>query len=105
MTATYKDEITYNQVIDECFCNKCNKSMKKYSDFYGMIEYEHCGSYGSNPLNDQVSYIFSLCENCLAEMFLEFKTPPKIFDRHDRSATWKDESDNIKYNIIKNVLE
>ncbi len=113
MTATYKEikVVSIKKEIDECLCNKCARALRKNPNagLYGLIEHTYSGHYGSNPLNDLTDYTFSLCEFCLADMFLEFKLPPKILDRLNRDhldpeITWEEESSYIKNNIIKNVI-
>jgi len=58
--------------VDDILCNKCGKSLKGECDFEGLIEAEAVGGYGS-ILGDMCKYKFSLCENCLKELFENFK--------------------------------
>lgn len=44
-------------------------------DFYGLIEATVSGGYKSDSLSDGTTYTFSLCENCLDELFNQFKVP------------------------------
>ena len=39
------------------------------------------GGYGSKPLEDDVNYTFTLCEECLADLFTSFKIPVAVHDR------------------------
>lgn len=70
---------------EEILCNKCGGDMKRYHDeektdgsIYGLHDAKVSGGFLSDPLEDCIIYNFSMCENCLHEMFLEFKNPPKI---------------------------
>jgi hypothetical protein len=56
-------------------CNKRCSDMRRNSEIYGM-HLSYVGGYGSTPLEDLKRYSFSLCENCLADLFLTFKTLP-----------------------------
>lgn len=48
----------------------------------GLLEAYVCGGYGAR-LGDEVEYKFSLCENCLAELFKTFKHSPLVSDAED----------------------
>lgn len=80
-------EIEKKSSIKIVCCNKCGNSMMR--DYckdsspeegcaYGLVGAKVNGGYLSDPLEDITSYEFNICENCLYEMFLEFKIPPKI---------------------------
>jgi uncharacterized cysteine cluster protein YcgN (CxxCxxCC family) len=78
----YKTITTDVEVVDEYLCNKCGCSqIKKFSeddargDVYGLPEVVVTGGYLSRALADCTEYRFSLCEECLAEMFKTFKIP------------------------------
>lgn len=66
------------EVIDDVLCNKCGKSCRSNDsgDFYGLIEVSFSTGYFSPKLPDGSTYTFSLCEECLDEMFREFKIQP-----------------------------
>jgi hypothetical protein len=68
----------------EKFCNKCGQSCSiplddRYND-YGLIDARVTGGYESSVLDDCTSYMFSLCENCLVDLFDSFVTPPVVHD-------------------------
>jgi hypothetical protein len=69
------------EYVTDVFCNKCGGSCSKRDrkgfnwGLYGMIDHEVYGGYGSNPLEDCTTYIFTLCEDCLVELFETFKIP------------------------------
>jgi hypothetical protein len=69
-------------IIDDIFCNKCGRSCrpeeKSCPDFYGLIEVSFTTGYESRALPDGMSYCFSLCEECLAELFKSFKIDPEV---------------------------
>lgn len=76
-----------NKALKIIYCNKCGNSMMRdyckdsspeEGDAYGLVGAKVNGGYLSDPLDDITSYEFNLCENCLYEMFLGFKIPPKI---------------------------
>lgn len=69
-------------------CNKCGGDIRKpdepnsdgkmfYWGYYGE-EVEYRGGYASDPLEDTITYRFILCEQCLHDLMLSFKIPPKI---------------------------
>ena len=70
-------------------CNKCGCDCQKFSKnindekfsvgYYGLIDANVQGGYESVELSDCVEYTFSLCEKCLKELFVSFKTPPKYY--------------------------
>lgn len=66
------------EVIDDILCNKCGKSCKEdcgedVIEYCGLIETTIEGGYFSPVLEDAVKYTFSLCEECLNELFKTFK--------------------------------
>jgi hypothetical protein len=68
------------EVVDDVICNKCGKSCrpsKEVPDFYGLIEASFTTGYESAALPDGSIYTFSLCENCLAELFETFQIEPE----------------------------
>jgi len=68
------------EIVDDVVCNKCSKSCrpnKEVSDFYGLIEASFATGYESEALPDGVTFTFSLCEECLAEMFKGFSIEPE----------------------------
>jgi len=76
----------YNDGKIDILCNKCGKSLKRIIstcgqyNYCGLMEITVKGCYGSDPLEDLKSYTFSLCENCLDELFKSFKLPVKEED-------------------------
>ena len=73
------------EVLD-IVCNKCGKSCvpKEISqdncvEGYGLIEASVRGGYYSPSLYDDVMYKFSICEECLRELFDNFVIPPQTF--------------------------
>ncbi len=71
--------VEYKNVTDDIICNKCGNSCKDSCDmnYEGLIEASVFGGYASK-LGDQVNYEFSLCEDCLIELFKTFKHNPRI---------------------------
>lgn len=72
-------------IIEDIICNKCGKTCNKNfedsklnPDPYGLIEVTVSGGFLSKPLHDGNSYTFSLCEQCLQELFDNFKIPVEI---------------------------
>lgn len=69
-----KRDILANADKPEIFCNKCTMSCRGHiGNFNGLIEQEVRGAYDSSHLNDGDIYKFSLCEQCLLELFKTFK--------------------------------
>ena len=71
-------------IKEDVFCNKCGKSCRKYfdgdfSDIYGLDKCTVFGGYLSSNddkgLSDMTCYTFSMCEECLRELFNTFKIP------------------------------
>lgn len=62
------------EVLDDIICNKCGRSCKDSSEmnYEGLLEISVEGGYAS-ILGDTVKYTFSLCEECLKELFESFK--------------------------------
>jgi hypothetical protein len=66
---------------EEILCNKCGNSccnIPKELDYIsnsGMIDCKVYGGYFSEKLEDFATYTFSLCENCICELFNQFKIP------------------------------
>lgn len=69
------------EITEDIICNKCGKSCipktNLINEAYGLIEASVSGGYDSIFLRDEQSYTFSLCEECLKEMFDNFLIPPK----------------------------
>jgi hypothetical protein len=70
------------EVTDDILCNRCGKSLKTKLDpegeiynFDGLTEGCITGSYTSSHLADMETYCFSLCEQCLVDIFKAFKIP------------------------------
>jgi hypothetical protein len=81
---TIKKIIKEVEIVDDIFCNKCGKSLKteldsslNIFDIYGLSEVSVSGGYCSTHLADGVLYTFSLCEECLVNLFLSFKIEPE----------------------------
>lgn len=68
------------EIIEDIICNKCGESCKKnvmgHDDYYGLIEVGFSTGYASRKFSDGCYYQFSLCEECLAELFDTFKIDP-----------------------------
>lgn len=71
------------EIIEDIVCNRCGGSCRskldpiENTDFYGLIEASFSTGYFSQHLPDGFIYSFSLCEECLAELFKSFKIEPK----------------------------
>lgn len=81
---TIKKIIKEVEIVDDIFCNKCGRSLKTrldpdgtIFDIYGLSEISVSGGYCSTHLCDCVIYTFSLCEECLVDLFLSFKIEPE----------------------------
>jgi len=77
-------KIIVNKEVEEIvdiLCNKCGRSCLAGKDDgvydgYGLIEASVRGGYWSSHLWDDVSYTFSICEECLRELFDNFIIHP-----------------------------
>lgn len=67
-------EVSYEEDIR---CNKCGGTCKVESapGQYGLIKQVVCGGYGSTALSDMTEYHFSMCEQCLSDLFKSFLLP------------------------------
>lgn len=65
------------EIIDDVVCNKCGDSCveEETGDIYGLVEAEVTGGFWSTSLQDKTAYNFTLCEECLTDLFAEFKHP------------------------------
>jgi uncharacterized protein with PQ loop repeat len=79
-------------VVEDIICNKCGCSLKDECNlnFEGLVEADIIGGYCSK-LGDMTRIRFSLCENCLIEMFKTFKHDPYVPDYEEE---FNDESNN-----------
>jgi hypothetical protein len=68
--------------VSDVVCNKCGKTCLRGDDHgkepYGLIEAEVGTGYYSTSLPDGHTYTFSICEDCLAELFKDFKVQPEV---------------------------
>ena len=73
---------TTRVVVDDVVCNRCGKSCKDSMDmnYEGLLEATVRGGFASK-LGDGVEHRFSLCEDCLIELFKDFKHAPTTEDR------------------------
>lgn len=76
-TVTIEKEITTDIICNNCG-NSCKTSYDKMESYEGLLEITVQGSYWTKKLSDCANYTFSLCENCLSEMFKNFKVPVEI---------------------------
>lgn len=68
------------EVVNDVLCNKCEKSLKvkQSEDYYGLREVTVHSGFFSAEFPDCTRYTFSLCEECLAELFATFKLPVQV---------------------------
>lgn len=59
------------KIVKDIVCNKCSKSLKDRMDmnYEGITNVSGVGGYASK-IGDGVEYSFSLCEDCLLDLFL-----------------------------------
>lgn len=75
-------ETVEREVVTDIICNKCGNSCKNEDDnCFGLIETQVQGGYAAK-LGDMVTWTFSICEDCLKELFDSFKVPV------ERSKAW-----------------
>jgi hypothetical protein len=95
----------------EILCNMCGGSMcplGTHNEQYphGLHEATVSGGYDSYHLFDCTSYIFSFCEQCLRQLFIQCKIKPKILDSGiDGEGTdeesWERDQKAYEYRIWK----
>lgn len=71
-----KEESIKTEVVEDIICNKCGKSLKADMNFPGLVEVSVRGLFDSPRLADETVYTFSMCEDCLMDLFDTFKIPP-----------------------------
>ncbi len=114
----------------EILCNMCGECMCPLGTMneqypHGLFEAKVTGGYDSYHLFDLSQYVFSFCEKCLRQLFVQCKIKPLILDvnigggilgednwEHDRSSyeyrLWKDGGGahlaylNGKCNVVTN---
>jgi Fe2+ or Zn2+ uptake regulation protein len=69
-TKTVKKTIK-EKVVKDVICNKCGQSLKTDCGYEGLVETEIRGGYNSK-IGDMTIVSFSLCEDCLLELFKTF---------------------------------
>lgn len=74
-TKTVQKEV---EVIEDIICNKCGNSCYSGFSYEGLIEANIIGGYGSKSIGDMEHYCFSMCEDCLMELFKTFKHNPYV---------------------------
>lgn len=66
-------------VTEDIICNKCEASLKDkfdgFNNYEGLVEASFIGGYYSK-IGDSLECQFSLCEDCLIELFKTFKIEP-----------------------------
>jgi hypothetical protein len=62
-------------VTEDIICNKCGKSLYNGYDYLGLVESKIDCSYYSK-LGDGEKVKFSLCEDCLLDLFKDFAFSP-----------------------------
>lgn len=75
-TVTEKKEL-----ITDCICNKCSKSLKDDQglNYEGLVGAVGRGGYASR-IGDEVYWRFDMCEECLLELFNTFEHSPFVED-------------------------
>jgi hypothetical protein len=97
------------QVIDprEILCNLCGECMCPVDTMneqvpHGLYQAEVTGGYNSYHLFDMSKYVFSFCEKCLRQLFIQCKIKPEIFDiNRGREEGWELDQKYYEYMIWK----
>lgn len=107
---------------EDQLCNMCggkmcheyqNKSGKWAADVpHGLYEETIIGGYESYHLFDMTAYTFSLCEECLRKMFVQFKIKPAVHDvkfpmvldansdyEKGEERSWEDDFNSYEYRV------
>jgi len=82
MIKSHKEtQVEEKDVVDDFVCNNCGNSCKDKCgiNHEGLLETSVCGGYAAK-LGDMVEYKFSICEDCLKEMFEKFVIAPEKID-------------------------
>jgi len=82
--------------VTDVFCNSCGKSCKKGNGLYGLIDTKVRGGYYSSTLDDMTTYVFSLCEECLCEIFKKFSLPA---EKYEDVVFGESTAPRFKYNL------
>lgn len=100
------------QVIDprELLCNMCGECMcplGTHNEQYphGLFKAEVMGGYDSYHLFDMTRYVFSFCEKCLRQMFIQCKVKPEIYDmdfnNNSTEEEWERDQSSYEYRLWK----
>jgi len=75
MKISHKETVTKEEEVeDDILCNQCGLSCNNPEYYAGIIEYKLKCSF-SSILGDGNIFRFSLCEQCISDMFKTFKIP------------------------------
>lgn len=78
----YKEkQVVYKEETD-VICNKCGQTCKPKYNHIGLCGYIS-GCYESELFEDNVDYLFDLCEKCVWDLVQTFKIPVEIGNDDD----------------------
>ena len=79
ITKKVKREIE-EEITENIICNRCGNGCGDPPYMYeGLLEAHISGGF-SSKIGDGIEYEFSLCEDCLIELFKTFKIQPEFVD-------------------------
>lgn len=68
---TTKKKTIKEKIVNDILCNKCGQSLKTDCGYEGLVEAKIYGGFYSK-LGDLSVVSFSLCDDCLIELFKNF---------------------------------
>jgi hypothetical protein len=89
----------------EILCNLCGECMCPIGTMneqvpHGLYKAKVIGGYDSYHLSDMSVYVFSFCEKCLRQLFIQCKIKPDIRDHIDERS-WDEDQKYYEYMIWK----
>ncbi len=94
----------------EILCNLCGEYMCPLGTYseqvpHGLYDAKVMGGYESYHLFDTTTYIFSFCEKCLRNLFVQCKIKPIIYDTdivngtYSREEIWEEDQAAYEYRL------
>jgi hypothetical protein len=117
-------ELRFEKLCDSCnnsgiiidpkerLCNNCGECLCpldtiSHSDPHGLVNARVTGGYNSYHLMDCTSYVFSICEKCLRQLFINFKIEPTVnevdfwSDNDDGRSSWDKDQESYEFRVWK----
>lgn len=77
---TTKKKVIKEKIVEDVICNKCGSSLKTDCGYEGLVEAKVYGGFYSK-LGDLSVVSFSLCDDCLIELFKTFSIKEEYIEQ------------------------